>query len=62
MDLLKGLIGVQRQGETAALKAGKRQRYVKVTKLAEEDDIETMKRVTDNSVEPRTSSKVGRPG
>ena len=40
MELLKGLIkGVQRQGETAALKL-ERDRDVKVTKLTEEDDIE----------------------
>jgi len=40
MELLKGLVeGVQRQGETAALKL-ERDRDVKVTKLTEEDDIE----------------------
>ena len=39
MELLKGLVeGVQRQGETAALKLD-RDRDVKVTKLTEEDDI-----------------------
>ena len=40
MDLLRGLIeGVQKQGETAAIKL-ERDRDVKVTKLTEEDDIE----------------------
>ena len=40
MDLLRGLVeGVQRQGETAALRVG-RDRDVKVAKLTEDDDVE----------------------